>query len=491
MSSEERIKLNFYGGINGIGNIILLEDLKYETKILLDFGANTKKLIRYPSNLDEIINANILPQEKDFPIKNLYSKNFLFEKGLTKSERDRECADKSDPESDLDGVLISHAHRDHYYGLPFLNRNIPIFIGEYTKKILDAKSKASAVSVDNYYTGLNWRTFRTGDTIDIKGVKIYPVHVDHSIPAAYGFIIHTSAGLVVYSGDFRMHGPLKFMTFDLIRKVNELSKGNEQFENEDNERFIKVIALICEGTFVHKASIESERRVKRDLKILTRDIPFDYFIVKYNLADWDRFRTFVEITKQIGWKFIITEKAAYFYHILNTDENWMSMRNPNILDEDSILIVEQENKNSFLYGWQKEIRNIFRKNHKEGRFLKLKEIKDLKAKFFLYYIAVEKPYRENLPRYLVGAFISTDIDPYSEEYYDSDLLSQLRRLGFTSYRIQASGHAKPHDIYKFATEINPDKIFPIHSEHPKLFTNLFKNTSINVILPELYSDYFI
>jgi len=277
----------------------------------------------------------------------------------------------------------------------------------------------------------------------------------------------------------------------LIRKVNELTKRQEQIKNNNDKKLFKVIALICEGTFIHKGSIESERRVKRDLKTLTREIPFDYFIVKYNIVDWDRFRTFVDIAKQIKWKFIITEKAAYFYHVLNTDGNWESMRDPNILNEDSILIVKQENRSNFLYGWQKEIRNVFRSNHKEGRFIELKNIKDLKSKFFLNYMALEKPYRENLPKYLVGAFLSTDIDPYSEEYYDSDLLSQLRRLGFTSYRIQASGHAKPHDIYKFTVEINPENLFPIHSKHPELFTNLFKNTSINVILPDLSKDYLI
>jgi len=68
--------------------------------------------------------------------------------------------------------------------------------------------------MDNFYVGLKWRLFRTGDIIEIKGMKIILVHVDHSIPAAYGFIFNTSASIIVYSGDFRMYEPFSYITGD-------------------------------------------------------------------------------------------------------------------------------------------------------------------------------------------------------------------------------------------------------------------------------------
>ena len=139
-------------------------------------------------------------------------------------------------------------------------------------------------------------------------MEIFPVHVDHSIPAAYAFLFCTSAGLVVYSGDFRMHGPLSHMTTDFLNKVKELSKEKG-----------RVLALICEGTFIQKGSIESEDRVENQLEELFKDNPFEYFIVKHNSADWDRFRTFATIAKDQNWNYIIQEKDAYFYHILNQD----------------------------------------------------------------------------------------------------------------------------------------------------------------------------
>jgi len=90
----------------------------------------------------------------------------------------------------------------------------------------------------------------------------------------------------------------------------------------------------------------------------------------------------------------------------------------------------------------------------------------------------------SLPLDLIGAFISSDIDPYAEEKFDNsrELANKLRRLGLPSYRVQASGHAKPHDIYNFVKKVNPKYLYPIHTENARIFKHLFKNTKIQVIL---------
>ena len=43
-----------------------------------------------------------------------------------------------------------------------------------------------------------FKSFRTGEIIAIDDLVIKPIHVDYSFPGAYGFIIHTSSGAVVY-----------------------------------------------------------------------------------------------------------------------------------------------------------------------------------------------------------------------------------------------------------------------------------------------------
>ena len=488
---EFSVALTFFGGANEIGgNAVLLEDFGYDVKLFLDFGTNVKKFYEHydkgetPSSLKELLKLGLLPSNVVFPIKNLYSEHYIFNhEEKTYKEKIKECENKIDPCSNLDGILISHAHKDQFYGLPFVNRNIPIYTGEITKKILLAHYNSMRPQIDTFYHGLKWLLFKTGDILRIKELEIVPIHMDHSIPAAYAFILNTSAGIIVYSGDFRMHGPLSWMTVDLIKKVKEmcLKAGKEKNYLTKEQNRVKV--LICEGTHIHKGAIESERNVKRDLRVLFKNMQFDYVIVKYDRVDWDRFRSFSDIARRFKWKYVISEKDAYFYYLLNEGAIYETMKNPDIINDEHIYILCQE---KLQFPWQEQIRQIIYKNKKQERLLTSSHLKELKGNFLLYITSLPDKLRDSLPLNLKGLFISSSIDPYTEEYLDnaSKIGKELLKEGIPSYRIHASAHAKPHDIIKFVKEINPKILIPIHTENPEMFVKLFESAVTKVILPE-------
>ena len=459
------VRLTFLGGVNEVGgNRILIEDFNYDVKIFLDFGINIKNFNenydRYeePSSVKELIRLGLLPNTEYLSVDNLYT-NYE----ASKSNKN------NDLETNVDGILITHPHKDHFYGLSFTNRNIPIYTGVFTKKIISAYYKCSKVSIRNNYGGLDWNLFRTGDVIDIKGLKVIPVHVDHSIPAAYGFIIKTSKYNIVYTGDFRMHGPLSGMTQDFLHEIT-------------NKGLDKIDLLICEGTHIHKGAIESESNVEKNLEQLFLENPFDFLLVKYDRLDWDRFSTFSLIAKKHDWKFIITEKDAYFYYLMNKDEIYESMKNPNIIDDDHILILSQGNVK---YRWQEKIRQALYREKKSFRFIKFNEIKELESQFLLYITSVQKNIIEKINPNFKGAYISSSIDPYTEEYYDNNrtLIRYFRKHGIPSYRVHASGHAMPHHLINFINSVNPEYLIAVHTEHPHFFKTFFKNSEIKVLVP--------
>jgi len=479
---DPSVNLTFLGGVDKVGgNKVLLEDFTYEVKLLIDFGINTtelaqcKKRIPDPNEISQLTKNHVLPREEDLPIQNLYSKYFIFDHTKHKfRQKVSECENKVDPQSNLDGILISHPHRDHYQGLSFINRTIPIYTGVVTKRIIKASSLCSPPKFDNFLFGLNWIRFRTGNVIQIKKLKVFPVHVDHSIPAAYGFIICTSAGIVVYSGDFRMHGPLQLMTADLIRKVKEISKSED----------FKVRTLICEGTNISKGAIESEGIVRRHLRKLCSYRLFDYILVHYDRVDWDRFRTYVNIAKMFNWKFIISEKDAYFYHRLNKKAVYNTLKTPNIENNEDILILVYEDER---LPWKRDLNKFLNQADMLNRCIGLGDLRNLEGQFFLYF-ASNRDYhkiKNHLPKSLRCTFVCSNIDPYSEDYrfYKNQISKDLLRIGIPSYRIHASGHAKPHDIIRFINEINPEKLIPIHTNHAELFKKLFRNQNLKVILP--------
>ena len=114
------------------------------------------------STVQQLLAKQILPTIKSTTIENLY---------------DGDLGD-----TNVDGILISHPHRDHYGGLPFLNRQIPVYAGFASKKIILALAASEGQNASNDFDDLNWHEFRTGEILDIKGLVIVPVHVDHSVP---------------------------------------------------------------------------------------------------------------------------------------------------------------------------------------------------------------------------------------------------------------------------------------------------------------------
>ena len=203
--------LTFYGGVGEIGgNKILLRD--NETRVFLDFGMNFEKERRYyeppylqPRNENHLLGLGILP-----PLKGLY-KN-----------------DESEPA--IDAVLLSHPHLDHYGYLKYLKDAIPIICGEARKTIIIAK-ELSGLSTSGYQIanltksmGLEifkeFVTFRTNRPPP-SPIAFNPIHVDHSVPGAYGLIMETSGGGVFYTGDFRLRGPYHEMTEEFIATANE------------------------------------------------------------------------------------------------------------------------------------------------------------------------------------------------------------------------------------------------------------------------------
>lgn len=159
------------------------------------------------------------------------------------------------------------------------------------------------------------------------------------------------------------------------------------------------------------------------------------------------------------------------------------MKDPNIINNDNIYILLYGDEK---YAWQAEIREILRENEKDWRIILMEELKDLNNNFFLYITHVFNDLLENLPMNLSGAFVSSSIDPYTEELIDNNrtIRHELQQLGIPSYRIHASGHAKPHDIMHFIKEISPTFLIPVHTEHPRFFKKLFRNHPYRIILPE-------
>ena len=186
-----------WGGVGEIGgNIVELE--VGEERILLDFGQSFsagKEFFmdflqpRKSAGALDYLEFGLVP-----PLQGLYHPDLL---SLTEFS----------PEPPrYSGVFLSHAHGDHVMHIDKLDPSIPLYMGATTHTILQATEKAGKTfSMGDHEKIVE---FRTGDTITLgRNIAVRPVHLDHSVPGAYGFIVETPDGALVYSGDLPFTGP--------------------------------------------------------------------------------------------------------------------------------------------------------------------------------------------------------------------------------------------------------------------------------------------
>lgn len=102
--------------------------------------------------------------------------------------------------NDVIGIVLTHGHEDHIGAVPYLLReraDIAIYGSALTLALLGAKLKEHRI------TPLT-REVSAGMSEDIGPFNVEFVAVNHSIPDALAVAIHTTAGTVLHTGDFKM-----------------------------------------------------------------------------------------------------------------------------------------------------------------------------------------------------------------------------------------------------------------------------------------------
>ncbi|MEM2718697.1 MAG: MBL fold metallo-hydrolase [Candidatus Bathyarchaeia archaeon] len=437
-------KIVFYGGVNEVGgNKILIND--GDTRILFDFGASFALRDKFYST----------------PFLSPKSGLDLIKLGILPDLRGAYLFDEADP--NIDAVFLSHSHMDHAAHISFLKRNIPIYCGETTAAILNALSDVRPTSVEFNLEGVKFKTFRTGDKIKVGSIEVVPIHVDHSVPGSYGFIIHTSSGTIVYTGDLRWHGSKPELTEDLVSA--SAREGTD--------------VLICENTNMTEIEVSSESEVMSKINNLVSNTP-QLVLTEFACADIDRLRSFYEVALRNNRMLTVSLKQAYLLYKLESDPH---LNVPKITDG-SILIFQKEKKRYF--HWEQEIMNL-------GEPISPYEISKMQDKIILHMSFFDLSWLVDINPSPGSCYILSASEPFNEEMEIdfNRLLNWLEHYGLPQYHVHVSGHIIPLHLRKLLEVVKPRKVFPIHGTYARLFKKFVGDLQSEVIIPEREKEYEI
>mgnify|MGYP001338140372 CR=1 FL=1 len=349
----------------------------------------------------------------------------------------------------IDGVVISHAHMDHYGLARMLPTDIPIYCGQASAELIGITSKIRSHNSEE----VAFQYYKGKDPFNIGHFTITPYLMDHSAFDSYALLVDAGGKSVFYTGDFRAHGRKAIIHQDLINNpppvdvlimegtmVGSRSDEIAITEEELEDAFVQVISE-TRGIVMVSASSQNIDRLVTIFKAAQRSqrrFIIDFYTAevlevlgKYARlpqASWSRIRVcyprfLADRFEELGLKYILTKHRT-------NGIKWTKLRE---IESQSVMLVRP--------GFRWDIR----------KFLNLKNATWVYS-MWPGYFETSKPLNE--------------LRSYFEE---KDVRIEYLHTG---------GHAKAQDLITLTEALKPSTVIPIHSAHAEKYKDYFLNVEL-------------
>ena len=197
--------------------------------------------------------------------------------------------------------VITHGHEDHIGALPYILKelNVPVYGTRLTIALIENKLR------EHELLDITKRhTVQFSDVIDFGDISVEFIRTNHSIADAAALAIHTPAGCIVHTGDFKVdYTPVYGDPIDLTRFA-ELGKEG-------------VLALLCDSTNAERPGItNSERTVGKTFDSIFADNKDSRIIVATFASNVDRVQQIINSAYSYGRKVIVEGRSMV--SVINT-----------------------------------------------------------------------------------------------------------------------------------------------------------------------------
>ncbi len=346
----------------------------------------------------------------------------------------------------IGAVLISHPHADHFGLLPYINSQIPVWLGEATHEIIKLNNLFLRQNIEiqhpHYFKGE--LPFRIGD------ITITPWRMDHSAFDSYAFLIEGEGRSLFYSGDFRAHGRLE----GVFRRFVHIAPQSPDY-------------LLLEGTTIGRES--KKPNTEKDIEDQMAEVFKQKGKSNLVYASGQNIDRLVSIYKACNKAKKIWVVDVYVASVLKLLSKYAALPQPSSRFKNVRVLFGRRTSDHMTAIGREDILYAL-------RYYKItkEEIAQQKENIVLLVRPSMQTDLEHMPGIDGGNLIYSMWEGYLQKTDTKKFIDYLTGRKFNMYKIHTSGHADIETLKKMVDAIKPKAIVPIHtfsgSEYKKIFS---------------------
>ncbi|MGP1589862.1 ribonuclease J [Oribacterium sp. oral taxon 102] len=192
------------------------------------------------------------------------------------------------------GFVITHGHEDHIGALPYVLQqiNVPVYATKLTCALIERKLVERGIDKK-----VKLKTMKFGESVSFGDLKVEFIKTNHSIQDAAALAIHTPAGVIIHTGDFKVdYTPVFGDPIDLQRFAELGRKG--------------VLAMLSDSTNAGKpGSTMSEKTVGHTFDMIFSEHKHSRIIVATFASNVDRVQQVINTAAKYNRKVVVEGRS--------------------------------------------------------------------------------------------------------------------------------------------------------------------------------------
>ena len=336
--------------------------------------------------------------------------------------------------SKVKAIFITHGHEDHIGALPYLLKkfDIPVYATKLSIALIDCKLKEFGMQGK-----VKLNPISPKDVVKVGCMQVEAIRVNHSIPDAVAFAIHTPTGVVIQTGDFKIdYTPIEGSPADLARFGELGNKG--------------VLALLSDSTNAERpGSTMSERKVGETFDALFKRAVNKRIIIATFSSNIHRIQQIVDCAARYDRKVAVSGRSMINVVGIAVELGYLRVPSGVLVDIDHISRYPEDKLVIITTGSQGEPMSALSRMAM-GDHRKV----EVSNRDFIIISATPIPGNERLVSRVVNELLKLG----AEVVYEKEKM----------YEVHVSGHACQDELRLMLNLVRPKFFIPVHGEYKHL-----------------------